>query len=119
MNKIIVWHNPRCKKSREGLAFAEKIAKEKGLEIEIRKYLDNPPSTEELKEVIKLLGIKPIELVRTKEKIWKELFKGKQMSDEEIIKAMAEYPKLIERPIVIYKNKAVIARPAERVLELF
>ncbi len=119
MAKIIVWHNPRCKKSREGLAMAEKIANEKGLELEIRKYLDNPPTVEELKQVIKMMGIKPIDLVRTKESIWKENYKGKDLSDEEVIQAMAKYPKLVERPIVIYKNKAVLARPAERVLELF
>jgi len=119
MEKIIIWHNPRCKKSREGLAMTEKIAKEKGLEVEIRKYLDNPPTEEELKQVIKLIGIKPIELVRTKEKIWKENYKGKELSDDEIIKAMAQYPKLIERPIVLYKNKAVLGRPAEKILELF
>jgi len=119
MEKIIVWHNPRCKKSREGLAMAEKIANEKGLELEIRKYLDNPPTEEELKQVIKMMGIKPIDLVRTKESIWKENYKGKELSDEEVIQAMVKYPKLIERPIVIYKDKAVLARPAERVLELF
>ena len=119
MEKIIVWHNPRCKKSREGLALIEKIAKEKGLELEVRKYLDNPPSVSELKNLIKMMGIKPIELVRTKESIWKENFKGKDLTDNEIIEAMAKYPKLIERPVVIYRNKAVLARPAEKILELF
>jgi len=119
MDKIIVWHNPRCRKSREGLAMAQKVAEEKNLEVEIRKYLDNPPSKEELKKVLKMLGMKPIELVRTKEAIWKENFKGKELSDDEIIEAMVKYPKLIERPIVIYKDKAVLARPAEKVLELF
>ena len=119
MDKLIVWHNPRCRKSREGLAMAQKVAGEKGLTVEIRKYLDNPPSKEELKNVLKMLGIKPLELVRTKEAIWKENFKGKDLSDDEIIEAMAQYPKLIERPIVIYGNKAVLARPADKVLELF
>jgi arsenate reductase len=119
MEKLIVWHNPRCKKSREGLAMAQKIAQEKGLEVEIRKYLDNPPNEEELKQVISQMGIKPGELVRTKESIWKEHFKGKELNDSEIIKAMVKYPKLIERPIVIYKNRAVLARPAERVFDLF
>ncbi len=119
MDKIIVWHNPRCRKSREGLAYAQKKAQEKGLEIEIRKYLENPPTKEELKKVIEMMGIKPIELVRTKESIWKENFKNKEMTDEEIIEAMSKYPKLIERPVVIYKNKAVLARPAEKVEELF
>ncbi len=119
MEKLIVWHNPRCRKSREGLAMAEKIAKEKGLELEIRKYLENPPTEEELREVIKKMGIKPIELVRKQESIWKENFKGKELTDDDIIRAMAQYPKLIERPVVIYKDKAVLARPADKVAELF
>ncbi len=119
MNKIVVWHNPRCRKSREGFAYVQKKAEEKNLEIEIRKYLDIPPTKEELKKVIEMMGIKPIELVRTKESIWKENFKNKEMADEEIIDAMSKYPKLIERPVVIYKNKAVLARPAEKVEDLF
>ena len=118
MSKITVWHNPRCRKSREGLAMIEKIAGEKGLEVEIRKYLENPPSKDELTKVLKMLGMKPIELVRTKEAIWKENFKGKDLTDEQVIEAMAQYPKLIERPVVIYNDKAVLARLAEKVLEL-
>ncbi len=119
MNKLTVWHNPRCRKSREGLAMAEKVAAKKGLEVEIRKYLDNLPSKDELKKVLKMLGMLPMELVRTKEAIWKENFKGKDLTDEQVIEAMVQYPKLIERPIVIYNGKAVLARPAEKVLELF
>ncbi len=119
MDKIIIWHNPRCRKSREGLAMAQKVAEEKGLLLEVRKYLDNPPSQDELKNVLKILGMKPLELVRTKEAIWKEHFKGKDLTDDQVIEAMTQYPKLIERPVVIYKNKAVLARPAEKVLELF
>jgi len=119
MDKISIWHNPRCRKSREGLAMAQKIAEEKGLDLEIRKYLDHPPSTDELKKVLKMLGMKPIELVRTKEAVWKDHFKGKDLTDEQIIEAMTQYPKLIERPVIIYKNKAVLARPAEKVMGLF
>lgn len=119
MDKIIIWHNPRCRKSREGLAMTQKVAEEKNLEVVIRKYLENPPSQDELKKVLKMLGMKPIELVRTKETIWKEQFKGKDLADAQIIEAMAQYPKLIERPVVIYKDKAVLARPAEKVLDLF
>jgi arsenate reductase len=119
MNKITIWHNPRCRKSREGLAFAEKIASEKGLEIKIVKYLIDTPSEKELSQVLKTMQMKPIALVRTKEAIWKENYKGKELSDTEIIKAMVKNPKLIERPIVIYKDKAVMARPAEKVAELF
>ena len=119
MSKITVWHNPRCRKSREGLATVEKVAADKGLEVEIRKYLDNPPGKDELTKVLKMLGMKPMELVRTKEAIWKEHFKGKDLTDEQVIDAMVQYPKLIERPVVIYNGKAVLARPAEKVLELF
>ena len=119
MNKITVWHNPRCRKSREGLAFVEKVASEKKIKIEIIKYLINPPSEIELSKVLKMMQLEPIALVRTKEAIWKENYKGKEMSDTEIIKAMVKNPKLIERPVIIYKDKAVMARPADKATELF
>jgi len=106
---IQIYHNPRCTKSRECLAFLE----ETGQEYEIVKYLENIPTYDELKGIIEKLGIKPIELVRRKEKIWTENFKNKVLSDEEIIQAMISNPTLIERPIVINGNKAVIARPLE------
>ena len=108
---IQVYHNPRCTKSRECLAFLE----ETGKEYEIVKYLENIPTYEELKGIIEKLNIKPIELVRRKEKIWTENFKDKIFSDEEIIQAMISNPTLIERPIVINGNKAVIARPLKNV----
>ncbi|MDO9136986.1 MAG: arsenate reductase (glutaredoxin) [Lutibacter sp.] len=104
-----IYHNPRCGKSREGLA----ILQEPKLPFEIVNYLENTLSTAELTEIIKLLGIPPIDLVRKNEAIWKENFKGKNMSDSEIITAMVENPKLIERPIVINKGKAAIGRPPE------
>jgi len=104
-----IYHNPRCGKSREGLA----ILQESKLPFEIINYLENPLSTEELTEIIKLLGIPPIDLVRKNEAIWKENFKGKKLSDSEIIIAMVKNPKLIERPIVINNNKAVIGRPPD------
>lgn len=119
MDKITIWHNPRCRKSREGLAMTQKVAEEKNLEVDIRKYLDNTPSQDELKKILKMLDMKPIDLVRTKEAIWKQQFKGKDLTDAQIIEAMVQYPKLIERPVVIYKDKAVLARPAEKVLDLF
>jgi len=119
MDKIVIWHNTRCRKSREGLAMVEKVAQEKSLKVEIRKYLDQPPSESELKEVLNMMNKKPIDLVRKKEQIWKDQFKGEELSDEEIIKAMVQYPKLIERPIVLYNGKAVLAQPAEEVLKLF
>ena len=117
--KVIIWHNPRCRKSREGLKFLEELAKEKGLEIEIRKYLDNPPTADELKEVLKMMDARPQDILRKQEKIWKENFKGKDYTGDELIRIMSENPKLIERPIVIYKNKAVLGRPAEKIKTLF
>jgi arsenate reductase len=109
-----IYHNPRCRKSREGLQLLEASGKE----FETVLYLENPPSVKEIKEIIKMLGIKPIELVRTGEADWKDNFKGKDLSDEEIIKAMTTYPKLIERPIVVKGDKAVVGRPPEKIKEL-
>ena len=104
-----IYHNPRCSKSRQGLAILEESNKD----FEIIKYLDNPPSKKELKDIINMLNISPIDLVRKNEAIWKENYKSKQLSDAEIISAMAKHPKLIERPIVINNNKAIIGRPPE------
>lgn len=87
-------------------------------EVEIINYINNPLTVSELKNIIKLLGIKPIELVRVKESIWKENFKDKNLTDDEIIEAMVANPKLIERPIVVNGNKAVIARPIEKIDEI-
>ncbi|WP_440882225.1 arsenate reductase (glutaredoxin) [Tenacibaculum sp. C7A-26P2] len=108
---IKIYHNNRCSKSRSGVAILE----DSGKEFKIIKYLDTPPSFRELTEIINLLNISPIELVRKNEKIWKENFKGKKLSENEIITAMVENPKLIERPIVINGNKAVIGRPPEKI----
>jgi arsenate reductase len=107
---IQIYHNSRCGKSRECLAFLEDSDKE----YEIIKYLEDIPTFEELKIIIKKLDIKPIELVRQKEKIWIENFKGKKMTDDEIIQTMISNPILIERPIVINGDKAIIARPFEK-----
>ena len=108
---ITIYHNPRCSKSRQGLQLLE----ESGKEFEVVKYLEITPTEKELADIIYLLGIKPIELVRKNEAIWKENYKGKELSDQEIIKAMVQNPKLIERPIVINGNKAVIGRPLENI----
>jgi len=111
---IKIYHNPRCRKSREGLA----ILAESKKEFAIIKYLDTIPSEKELSDIINLLGISPIQLIRKSEKIWKDNYKGKDLSDWEIIKAMIENPKLIERPIVVNGNKAVIGRPPSTILEI-
>ncbi len=108
---IKLYHNPRCSKSREGLKYLE----EKSVEFETIKYLDDNFDYDSLKAVINKLNIKPIELVRLKEKDWKENFKGKDLSDDEIIRAMVDYPRLIERPIVVNGEQAVIARPVENI----
>ena len=108
---IKIYHNPRCSKSRQGLELLENSGKA----FKIVKYLDAVPSEKELTEIIQLLNISPIELVRKNEKNWKDEFKGKELSDNEIIKAMIENPKLIERPIVINNKKAVIGRPLENI----
>lgn len=108
---IQILHNPRCRISREGLAVLEASGKD----FEIVKYLDSPLTVSELTAIISKLGINPILLVRKNEAIWKSDYKSKDLSDTEIIEAMVANPKLIERPIVINKNKAVIGRPAESI----
>ncbi|MFD1613631.1 arsenate reductase (glutaredoxin) [Gelatiniphilus marinus] len=111
---IKIYHNSRCSKSRCGL----EILENSGKEFEIVKYLDATLSAKALKEIIALLKIKPIDLVRKNEAIWKANYKGKTLTDAEIIQAMAENPKLIERPIVVNGNKAVIGRPPELILDI-
>ncbi|NQY05944.1 MAG: arsenate reductase (glutaredoxin) [Flavobacteriaceae bacterium] len=110
-----IYHNPRCRKSRETLELIEN----EGKEVEIVKYLETIPSKDELINLINLLGIKPIDLVRKNEAIWKEHYKGKALSDSEIVNVMLSNPKLIERPIVVSGNKAVLGRPPQNVLSLF
>lgn len=104
-----IYHNPRCSKSRQGLAILE----ESKLDFEVINYLNTPSTKKELVEILELLKISPIDLVRKNEAIWKENFKGKTLTDDQVIDAMVSNPKLIERPIVINKNKAVIGRPPE------
>lgn len=111
---IKIYHNPRCAKSREGISELDSINKP----YEIIKYLENPLSKDELIIILKKLNYKPIDLVRIKEKIWIENFKNKNLSDDEIIDAMITNPKLIERPIVVNENKAVIARPKDKIKEI-
>lgn len=109
-----IYHNPRCSKSRQGLAILE----ESKMPFEIIKYLDQPPTIEELTKLIKTLDISPIQLIRKGEAVWKENYKGKTLTDSQIIEAMAKHPKLIERPIVIDGNKAVIGRPPVLIKDL-
>jgi len=103
---IEVLHNPRCSKSRNGIKYLD----EKGIEYKIINYLKEPLSKEQLQEILKKLNMRPSELVRKKEKLFREL-NLKDASEDEILEAMVENPKLIERPIVINGDKAVVARP--------
>lgn len=109
-----IYHNNRCSKSRQCLAFLE----ETNQEFEIINYLETPPTKKELQEIITMLGITPLQLVRKGEAIWKETYKGTEMSDDEILTAMLNNPKLIERPIVVTNGKAAIARPLENVKDI-
>jgi arsenate reductase len=111
---ITVYHNPRCTKSREAVKYLD----EKGVDIEIREYLNDSFSENELDDVLQKLGMQPEELLRKNEAIFKEQFKGKTLSRTEWIKNMIAFPKLIERPIVVKEDKAVVARPAEKIDEL-
>ena len=110
-----IWHNPRCSKSRQTLALLE----EHGISPAVRLYLDDAPSTNEVAEVLSQLGIKPWELLRRGEKVFKEMGLDKDTADEALIKAMSANPILIERPIVIHSGGAALGRPPESVLGLF
>jgi arsenate reductase len=105
-----ILHNPRCGKSRTCLAFLNDTHQE----YEIIHYLQNPLSFEDLVLLIKKLDIKPLALIRQKETIWIDHFKGKTLSDTQIIKAIVDYPILMERPILIKGNQAIIARDPEK-----
>jgi len=113
---ITIYHNPRCKKSRAGLQALESFTSEYVL----KQYLKNDPFTpESLKAALQKLGMKPEEIIRKQETQYKSDFKGKIFSDEEWIKILVENPKLIQRPIIIKDEKAVIGDPAENVNRLF
>lgn len=111
---IQIYHNSRCSKSRECLSLLE----HSGLGFETIKYLETPPTFEELEVIIGKLELNPIELIRKKEKLWIENFKNKEFTTKELIQIMVSNPILIERPIVINGNIAVIARPIEKISEI-
>ena len=115
MANIKVYHNPRCSKSRMALAFLDNQSKD----YDVIEYLKESPSPEELKDVLGKLGMKAEDLIRKGEADYKENFKGKNLSEKEWVEAMINFPKLIERPIVISGNKAVVARPTEKIEDLF
>jgi arsenate reductase len=112
---ITLYHNPRCSKSRQALA----LLQEKGIEPDVRLYLENPPTATELKALLGKLGVGARALLRTGEEIYKELnLNDERLSEAALIKAMVNNPKLIERPIAIKGNKALIGRPPENLLAL-
>ena len=111
---IRIIHNPRCSKSRQGVALLE----DSGKEFTIVSYLKEPLTKQELVSILKKLEMEPLELVRKNESIWKENYKGKTLSETEIIEAMIESPKLIERPIVINNKKAIVGRPPENIKQI-
>ena len=113
MSEVQIWHNPRCSKSRAAMTLLE----ENGVEAEVVKYLDEELDEAMIKELLLKLDIDAIDLMRTKEEIFKEL-KLENVGDEGVlIRAMTRFPKLIERPIIIRGDKAVIGRPAEKIME--
>ena len=109
-----IWHNPRCRKSREGLQFLQ----DKGLSPEVKEYMKEGVSRDELKEVLSKLNISATDLLRKNEKIYKEEYKGSDLSEDQWIDIMVSNPQLIERPIIINGNKAVIGRPTEKIEEV-
>ncbi|MCK0124184.1 arsenate reductase (glutaredoxin) [Gelidibacter sp. F2691] len=111
---ISIYHNPRCSKSREAL----QILEENSSNFKVIKYLEDTFDQEALENVISLLGIKPIELIRKNESIWKEEYKDLNLSDKDLIAAMVKHPKLIERPIVVNGKKAIIGRPPQNILNI-
>ena len=111
----IIWHNPRCSKSRQTLTLLE----ERGISAAVRLYLDDAPSPTEVAKVLNQLGIAPWELLRRGEKVFKELGLDKNTADQALVEAMSANPILIERPIVIHGGRAALGRPPESVLGLF
>jgi arsenate reductase len=114
MKPVTIFHNPKCSKSRATLA----LLQERGIEPEVVEYLKKPPTAAELKAIVAKLGIPAEQLVRKGEQIYKTEYAGKKLTDAQWIDAMVRHPILIERPIVIRGNKAVLGRPPENVLVL-
>ena len=111
---IKIYHNPKCKKSREGLKYLQ----EKGIDIEIVNYIKEGITEQELSEIVMKLNLKPANIVRTQEELYRKELKGRNFTDREWIKILSENPRLIERPIVMAKHKAVIAQPPDKADEL-
>lgn len=111
---LTIYHNNRCSKSRQALELLQRS----GQEVEVVEYLKTPPTATQLKAVLQKLNMKPEQLLRKGEALYKERFKDKTLTEEEWLQVMVENPVLIERPIVVKGDKAVLGRPPEKVLEL-
>lgn len=115
MTDLTLYHNPRCSKSRAALQLLE----ERGLQPTVVHYLDTPPSAAQLREVLDKLGLPPRQLLRSGEDEYRQLDLADQaLTDDALIEAMVAHPRLIERPILITADRAVIGRPPENILEL-
>lgn len=112
--KVVIYHNPRCSKSREAM----NLLKESNCEIEVVEYLKKVPSKKELKDLLMKLGLKPLDIVRTTEPLFEKKFKNKKFTDVEWIQILTENPILIQRPIVVDGYNAIIGRPVEKIVEL-
>lgn len=115
MEDFVIYHNPRCMKSRQTLA----LIKEHNVEPEIIEYLKTPPTEAELRKILMKLNLHPQDIIRKGERLFKEKFKGMNFNEDEWVRILSENPVLIERPIVVRGNKAVIGRPPENVENLF
>jgi len=113
MNKVTIWHNQKCSKSREAM----NILENNNYDTEVIKYLETTPNETEIKNILKMLGITPRELMRTKEALYKELKLKEELNDDALISAMAQNPKLIERPVIIKGSRAIIGRPTQKIEE--
>ena len=114
-DKVVIYHNPKCSKSRETL----QILQDKNIEPEIIDYLEDPPTAQELKKIIAMLGVSARDLMRSTEPVYTDAnLDDDSISENDIIEAICEYPALLQRPIVISQNRAIIGRPPGRVLEI-
>ncbi|RDD62520.1 arsenate reductase (glutaredoxin) [Ferruginivarius sediminum] len=112
--RITMYHNPRCSKSREAL----QLLQDRGVSPQIVEYLKTPPDAAALRDILARLGLRPRDLMRTKESVYKELALAEVEEDDALIRAMVENPILIERPIVVSGDKAALGRPPEKVLDV-
>ena len=114
MSKYTIWHNPRCSKSRQTLA----LLQDAGVNVEVRLYLQSPPSSDEVKDITKALGVSLIDMLRAGEKAFKDAGLSKSSTEVQLLEAVYKHPILIERPIVIHEDRAIIGRPPEAVKAL-